>query len=58
MSKARCILCDDVMESKHRYDFVRCACGKSFLDGGDNYVRGTMTTILIREEEDGEKEES
>ena len=56
MSKARCAVCDDVMESKHRHDFVRCACGESFLDGGDDYMRGTMTTIPIREEENGKKE--
>lgn len=34
------------MESKHRHDFVRCKCGESFLDGGDDYWRGTMTTAL------------
>jgi hypothetical protein len=39
MSKAMCILCDDVIESKHRHDFVKCKCGKSFLDGGDEYTR-------------------
>ena len=37
------------MESKHVHDFVRCKCGESFLDGGDSYWRGTMTTIPINE---------
>lgn len=37
------------MESKHRHDFVRCKCGKSWLDGGDDYSRGTMTTVMIDE---------
>ena len=37
------------MESKHLHDFVRCKCGKSFLDGGDDYCRGTMTTLMIDE---------
>lgn len=37
------------MESKHRHDFVRCKCGESFLDGGDDYWRGTMTTVMIDE---------
>ena len=37
------------MESKHRHDFVRCKCGESFLDGGDDYWRGTTTTVMIDE---------
>ena len=37
------------MESKHVHDFVRCKCGESFLDGGDDYQRGTMTTVMIDE---------
>jgi hypothetical protein len=39
------VLCGDVLESKHRHDFVRCKCGKSFLDGGDDYFRASMTSI-------------
>lgn len=54
MSKAQCILCGDIMESKHRHDFVYCKCGESWLDGGDDYMRGTMTSVPI--EENGEKE--
>jgi hypothetical protein len=49
MSKGQCTLCGDIMESKHRHDFVRCKCGESFLDGGDEYWRGTMTTVMIDE---------
>jgi hypothetical protein len=37
------------MESKHRHDFVKCKCGESWLDGGDDYWRGTMTTVMIDE---------
>jgi hypothetical protein len=37
------------MESKHRHDFVTCKCGESWLDGGDSYWRGTMTTVMIDE---------
>jgi hypothetical protein len=50
MSKGICILCGDIMESKHRHDFVTCKCGESFLDGGDDYMRGTMTTYPIAKE--------
>lgn len=38
-SRARCNRCDDVIESKHRHDFVGCSCGAIFLDGGTAYVR-------------------
>jgi hypothetical protein len=40
MSKAKCLDCEDVLESKYRNDFVKCKCGNSFLDGGDDYFRG------------------
>lgn len=35
------------MESKHRHDFVECACGKSFLDGGDVYFRAGGYTVGV-----------
>lgn len=38
-SRARCTRCGDVIESKHRHDFVSCSCGAIFLDGGLDYVR-------------------
>jgi hypothetical protein len=49
VSRGQCVLCGDIMESKHRHDFVTCKCGKSWLDGGDVYWRGTMTTVMIDE---------
>jgi hypothetical protein len=39
MSKAICTKCWDIMESKHRHDFVQCECKSSFLDGGGDYFR-------------------
>jgi len=36
---ARCRKCGDVIESKHRHDFVSCKCGAIFTDGGLAYVR-------------------
>lgn len=38
-SRARCLNCGTVVESKHRHDFVACECGDMFLDGGTEYVR-------------------
>lgn len=40
------------MESKHHHDFVRCDCGESFLDGGDDYRRATMTTLPLRDDQE------
>ena len=39
MSKAKCLLCDDVIESTHVHDFVTCYCGNLSLDGGDECIR-------------------
>lgn len=36
---AKCLLCLDEIESKHRHDFVRCSCGSIFVDGGLDYQR-------------------
>ena len=37
---AQCNACGDVIESKHRHDFVSCKCGAIFIDGGLDYLRG------------------
>lgn len=31
--------CDDLIRSSYRHDFRSCRCGKSFCDGGTDYVR-------------------
>lgn len=36
---AQCRLCKDIIESKHRHDFVSCKCGAIFIDGGQDYQR-------------------
>ncbi len=38
-NKARCEICKTVIESKSRHNFVSCACGKIFVDGGNDYFR-------------------
>ena len=35
----KCRKCGDVIESKHRHDFVMCMCGSIFTDGGQDYIR-------------------
>lgn len=36
---ARCVHCNDEIESKHRHDFRSCKCGTVFVDGGKSYLR-------------------
>ena len=38
-NKARCLVCDDIVESKLVHDFVACRCGAIFVDGGHDYLR-------------------
>lgn len=38
-NKARCDKCGDVIESKHRHDWVQCSCRSLFVDGGLAYLR-------------------
>jgi tRNA(Ile2) C34 agmatinyltransferase TiaS len=38
-NKAKCNHCGDVLESKHVHDFVKCSCGRIFIDGGKEYLR-------------------
>lgn len=53
-NKAQCKLCDDVIESKYRHDFVSCKCGEIFVDGGKDYLRrgGELDDIIELSEMD------
>lgn len=35
----RCKKCGDIIESRHRHDFVTCSCGEVSVDGGHDYLR-------------------
>jgi len=37
--RMRCTYCGDIIQSMFRHDFVKCECGKSFIDGGGAYTR-------------------
>lgn len=37
--RIRVSCCDDMIQSRSQHDFVRCRCGKSFVDGGSAYLR-------------------
>lgn len=38
-NSAKCLVCGDEIESKHRHDFMPCSCGNIFVDGGKDYIR-------------------
>ena len=37
----QCTHCGEIIESKHRHDFVTCRCGTCSVDGGLDYTRRT-----------------
>ena len=38
MGKVRCLVCGEILESKHVHDFVKCNCrNETFVDGGNEY---------------------
>ena len=42
---AQCAKCGDIIESKHRHDFVSCSCDEIFVDGGKDYFRSGAKDI-------------
>lgn len=38
-NRIKCNHCGSIIESKHRHDFVKCSCGKVYVDGGMDYFR-------------------
>ncbi len=40
-NKAKCLKCDDIIESRHRHDYVSCSCGAIAVDGGTEYLKRT-----------------
>lgn len=58
-----CKKCGDLIESKHRHDWVQCKCGAIFTDGGTSYIRrgGKQEdmidhSVFAKEPEEDEKE--
>lgn len=33
-ARAKCRKCNEIIESKHRHDYVTCSCGEISIDGG------------------------
>ena len=39
-NSVKCLICNTILESKHRHDFVMCPCpNQTFADGGLSYNR-------------------
>jgi len=38
-NRAKCKLCQSIIESFHRHDYVTCKCGEIAVDGGLDYWR-------------------
>jgi|SRR5579863_2762827 len=38
-NRAKCKLCESIIESFHQYDYVSCKCGEIAVDGGNNHLR-------------------
>ena len=38
-NRIRCLKCKDIIESKHRHDYVSCKCGACSVDGGHDYLK-------------------
>lgn len=35
-NRAKCKLCNEILESFHRYDYVSCKCGEISINGGND----------------------
>ncbi len=70
-NKAKCRLCNDIIESHHQYDYVKCSCGEIALDGGpqglwcitsnwENFIRideyGNEREVILKNAEDQEEQ--
>jgi len=46
---AQCLNCNDIIESKHRHDFVSCKCGELCVDGGLDYLRRVGNINMMKD---------
>ena len=49
-NRIRCNNCDQVIESRHRHDLVRCQCGRVAVEGGTDCLRRTYPADQTPEE--------
>lgn len=41
-NRAKCLECREIIESKHRHDYVVCKCGHLAVDGGTDYLKRSV----------------
>ena len=41
-NSAKCLECNEEIESVHRHDFIRCSCGNIAVDGGRDYLKRSV----------------
>lgn len=46
LNRGQCSLCQDVIISRYRHEYKTCRCGKSYIDGGKDYIRSGGSIIL------------
>jgi hypothetical protein len=44
-NKAKCLKCNEVIESKRAHDFVQCGCKAIHVDGGREYLKRGFTNL-------------
>lgn len=57
-NRAKCKLCNDIIESKHRNHYVKCKCGEIMIDGGNDSFRSSVQTTwdnFLRIDDDGKE---
>lgn len=48
-NKIQCLICGDIIESKHTHDFKRCSCKSIAIDGGREYLKRLGKVENIKE---------
>ena len=36
--KIKCLLCNDIIESKYIHNLISCKCNNCYIDGGQDYL--------------------
>lgn len=44
-NRAKCLICNDIIESKHVHDYVTCSCGNVSVDGGREYDKRSFKEL-------------
>jgi Zn finger protein HypA/HybF involved in hydrogenase expression len=44
-NRAKCLKCNQIIESKYRHDFVTCKCGNLSVDGGKDYLKKSVGDV-------------